>query len=178
MGHRIAWKVAAGSEAPPPPSGVRIVRPLLRELLPRPPPGPTTAPRTPAATEEVGSLGRHGPLELSCHRGAPRPPSSRSVRPGEAGGGKKKVNPKEERKKERKGDQKGEASVPLRTSCPSTAQATKRQKVQGCLEPIFFCAWFLPDSKMKGQNLALTLAALMATCAISAASPGEKTMRA
>ena len=88
VGHRIAWKVAAGSEAPPPPSGVRIVRPLHCHLLPRPPPGPTTAPRTPAATEEVGSLGRHGPLELSRHRGALRPPSSRSVLSGKAGGWK------------------------------------------------------------------------------------------
>lgn len=49
-GHRIAWKVAAGSEAPPPPSRVRFVRPLLLELLPPPPPDPTTAPRIPVAT--------------------------------------------------------------------------------------------------------------------------------
>lgn len=130
-GHRIAWKVAAGSEAPPPPSGVRFVWPLLRELLPPPPPGPTTAPRTPVATEEVGSVDRHGPLELSRRRGAPRPPSPRSVRPGKAGGGKKKVN----QKKERRGPKGGSQRSP-RVSCPLTAQATAPRKVQGQLAPI------------------------------------------
>lgn len=35
----------------------------------------------------------------------------------------------------------------------------------------------LPNPKMKGQKLAPTLAARMATCAFSAASLGEKTVR-
>lgn len=40
------------------------------------------------------------------------------------------------------------------------------------------CSPFLPNPKMKGQKLALTLAAWMATSAFSAASPGVKPMRA
>lgn len=128
-GHRIAWKVAAGSEAPPPPSGVQFVRPLLLELLPPPPPGPTTASRTPAATEEVGSLDRHGPLELSRRRQAPRSPSPRSS--GKAGVGKKKANPKKERRGPKGGSQRSSPA-----SCPLTAQATTRRKVQGGLAPI------------------------------------------
>lgn len=120
----------------------------------------------------MGSVDRHGPLELSRRRGSLHPPPPRSVRPGKAeGGGEcgKKVNPKKER------DQKGEANVPHRLAVHQGLKALRGGKFRADLHP--FCARFLPDPKMKGQNLALTLAALMATCEISAASPGEKAMR-
>lgn len=103
-GCRIAWKVAASSQAPPPPHAVRF-RAASADRAPSPLPDPdrpppaarSPAPPAPAPNEEVGSHAGHGPPELKSLSEAPGPRVS-SPFSLERRGGKRGTNQKRERR--------------------------------------------------------------------------------
>lgn len=186
-GHRIAWKAAAKLQgaASAVQSPVRCGRCRAsssrrsRGTLDRPPPACSLSrPSGPGAKPGGGQSRRPWTSEAELPPRSPSPlplpsptPSVPSLlvafRPGKAGerGGLTR------RKKKRGWG--GEARVFSGAIAPRNRHATERRDN---FYP--FCAPFLPNPKMKGQKLALTLTARMATCAFSAASPGEKALRA
>lgn len=168
------------------------VRPPPSELLPPPPPPPRRAPDRPppacslARPSGPGAKRGGGQPRRPWTARAEQPPRSPwpsplpsptpavpsplfALRLGKAGKRRGLT------RREKEGSGEGGASV-----SPRAIAHRPRNHCAARSRDDFYpiCAPFLPNPKMKGQKLALTLVVRMATCAFSAASPGEKARRA